>query len=79
VDPERIGLGPAPPGLSPVERRVYQILTGPKLPGAVAREAGLSQGESLAVLIGLELRGLIRGSGGRFQRTVAVAGAPGSA
>ena len=79
VDPDRIGRGPAPPGLATVERRVYGLLTGPTLPAVIARQAGLSQGEVLSVLIGLELRGLIRGSGGRFERTIAAAGTVASA
>ena len=68
VDPARIGRGPAPVGLSVDERRIFDMLTGPMLPGALARETGLSPGEALSALIGLELRGLVRGRGGRFER-----------
>jgi DNA processing protein len=68
VDPDRIGGGPTPEGLADHERRAYQVLVGPTLPANVARDAGLSPGEAMTALIGLELRGLIRGNGGRFER-----------
>jgi DNA processing protein len=69
VDLDRPGRGPAPQGLSGDERRAFEMLTGPMLPAVVARAAGMSQGDALSALIGLELRGLVRGNGGRFERT----------
>jgi hypothetical protein len=69
VDMDRTGQGPAPEGLSGVEREVFEVLTGPMLPALVAQAAGISQGDALSALIGLELRGLVRGNGGRFERT----------
>jgi DNA processing protein len=71
VDPSRIGRGPAATGLSADECRVYQQLAGPTLPTTIARDAGLSRAAALSALIGLELRGLVRGRGGRFERTLA--------
>jgi DNA processing protein len=69
VDPDRIGRGPAPEGLSAPERRVFDQLTAPMLPAAVAAGARMSPGDALSALIGLELRGLVRSTGGRFERT----------
>jgi DNA processing protein len=69
IDPERLGRGPAPEGLPEDERLVFDLLAGPMLPAAIARAAGLSPADALSALIGLELRGLVRGSGGRFERT----------
>jgi len=66
---ERIGRGPAPPGLSPDERRIFDALTGPMLPVAAARAAGMPTDRALAGLIDLEFRGLVRAGGGRFERT----------
>jgi len=71
VDPSRIGRGRSAAGLSADERRVYERLAGPTLPTSVARDAGLSLEAAVAALIGLELRGLVRGRGGRFERTFA--------
>jgi predicted Rossmann fold nucleotide-binding protein DprA/Smf involved in DNA uptake len=36
----------------------------------LAREAGLSLSDTLTALLGLELRGLVRGAAGRFERTL---------
>jgi DNA processing protein len=58
----------APPNLPDEERRVYEALAGPSLPDAAARHAGLSIPEAVAALIRLELRGLVRGVGGRYER-----------
>jgi DNA processing protein len=57
-----------PPGLPDDERRVFEHLTGPSLPDAVARAAGISIPEAVAALTRLELRGLVRNVGGRFER-----------
>jgi DNA processing protein len=69
IDPDRAGRGPAPAGLGDHERRVFELLIGPMLPATVARDTGLSPGEAVSALVALELRGLVRGSGGRFERT----------
>jgi DNA processing protein len=57
-----------PPGLPDDERRVFERLAGPSLPDAVARGAGVSIPEAVAALIRLELRGLVRNVGGRYER-----------
>jgi DNA processing protein len=62
-----------PPGLPDDERRVFDRLVGPSLPDAIARAAGISTPEAVAVLIRLELRGLVRNVGGRFERRLAAA------
>ena len=62
-----------PPGLPDEERRVFERLAGPSLPDAVARGAGLSIPEAVAALIRLELRGLVRNVGGRYERRLVVA------
>jgi DNA processing protein len=69
IDAERMGRGPAPQGLSGDERRVFEALTAPMLPAAAAHAAGMSPGRALSSLIDLELRGLVRAAGGRFERT----------
>jgi DNA processing protein len=62
-----------PPGLPDDERRVFDRLAGPSLPDAVARAAGVSIPEAVASLIRLELRGLVRNVGGRYERRLATA------
>jgi DNA processing protein len=61
-------------GLSADERRVLAALGTSMLPTAVAGVAGMPLADALTVLIGLELRGLVRGVGGRFERTFRAAG-----
>ena len=39
------------------------------LPDAVARRTGLAIGDAVGSLIQLELRGIVRGIGGRYERT----------
>jgi DNA processing protein len=60
-----------PPDLPQAERRSYEALAGPSLPDAVARAAGLSIPEVMTALVNLELRGLARSVGGRYERTLA--------
>jgi DNA processing protein len=61
----------APPvELPEPERRVLDALTAPMPADVLARDAGLSLSDTLTALLGLELRGLIRGAGGRFERTL---------
>jgi predicted Rossmann fold nucleotide-binding protein DprA/Smf involved in DNA uptake len=48
---------------------VYDAIDGPLLPDAVARRTDLPIGVAVGVLIRLELRGLVRGVGGRYERT----------
>jgi DNA processing protein len=58
-----------PIGLPADEQRVYDAIDGPLLPDAVARRTDLPIGVAVGVLIRLELRGLVRGVGGRYERT----------
>lgn len=69
--PGRVGwAGPGPPDLSPAEEAVLASLAGPTLPEEVARSLGLPLPEALPLLLGLELRGLVRAVGGRYERTL---------
>ncbi|MGZ8652086.1 MAG: DNA-processing protein DprA [Actinomycetota bacterium] len=52
------------------ERRVWTSLAEPSLPDAVARSARLCVPDAVAALIRLELRGLVRSTGGRYERTL---------
>ncbi|MEP6973374.1 MAG: DNA-processing protein DprA [Actinomycetota bacterium] len=52
------------------ERRVWRALVEPSLPDTVARSASLSIPDAVAALIRLELRGLVRSGGGRYERTL---------
>jgi DNA processing protein len=60
-----------PVGLPDDELRAFDALEMTMLPDAVARRAGLSIPDAVAALIRLELRGLVRGVGGRYERTFA--------
>jgi DNA processing protein len=64
----------APPDLPEDEQLAYRALAGPCLPDAVARHAGLSIPEAVAALIRLELRGLVRSTGGRYERRLTRSG-----
>jgi DNA processing protein len=56
--------------LPDTERRVWASLAEPSLPDAVARSTLLSIPDAVAALIRLELRGLVRSTGGRYERTL---------
>jgi DNA processing protein len=57
--------------LSLAERAALDALSGPTLPERVARELGVGLTDALSLLMGLELRGLVRSVGGRFESTLA--------
>jgi DNA processing protein len=57
-------------GLSEPERLVLDRLAGPRLPDAVAGDLGLGVPEVVGTLMRLELRGLVRNVGGRFEPTL---------
>lgn len=52
------------------EREVLDVLHGPTLPDRVAAELTLGVPEVVALLMRLELRGLVRNVGGRFEPTL---------
>ncbi|MEP6757776.1 MAG: DNA-processing protein DprA [Actinomycetota bacterium] len=56
-------------GLPPDEGLALAALIEPMLPDAVSRITGLSIPDTVTALIRLEVRGLVEGVGGRFQRT----------
>ena len=61
----------APPVELPAqERLVLEALVAPVPADTLARHAGLPLSDTLTALLGLELRGLVRGAGGRFERTL---------
>ncbi len=62
------GIGRLPEGLTDVERRVAEALSGPTLPEVLAASLGCSLAEVLSAVIGLEVRGLARTVGGRVER-----------
>jgi DNA processing protein len=53
------------------ERAVLDRLVGPTLPDRLASELGTSVAEVVGVLMQLELRGLVRSLGGRYESTLA--------
>ena len=55
-------------GLTVAEEAVFEELTGPTMPEHVAQRLGWSLPDVLSALVGLELRGLVRGVAGRFER-----------
>jgi sugar-specific transcriptional regulator TrmB len=61
-------------GLSADEGKVLASLATSMLPSAVAAATGIPVADTLTVLIALEMRGLVRGVGGRFERTFKAAG-----
>jgi DNA processing protein len=66
----------APDGLSIEERQILEGVVGePVTAEAVASAAALPIGTALSVLMSLEVRGLVRGVAGRYQRTSVAAGA----
>jgi DNA processing protein len=58
-----------PQDLTDQELLVLRHLSAPAPAEVVARTAGLDRSGTLACLVGLELRGLVRSVGGRFERT----------
>jgi len=57
--------------LSEADRDLLAVLAGPLLPEAVATEAGMALHEAVAALMRLELKGLVRSLGGRYEPTTA--------
>ena len=53
------------------ERAVYDALGGSGLADAIASQTGLSLAAVTTILLSLELKGLVRTVGGRYERTVA--------
>jgi DNA processing protein len=60
--------GAVPEGLTDLERRVAETLSGPTLPEAIASTLGCSLADVFTAVIGLEVRGLVRTVGGRVER-----------
>jgi predicted Rossmann fold nucleotide-binding protein DprA/Smf involved in DNA uptake len=64
------------PQLTAVEQRVWTALGQSSLPDAIARAASLSIPDTVGVLIRLELDGLVRNVGGRYERRHRSSGLP---
>jgi DNA processing protein len=60
-----------PPDVSDRERAVLDALALQTLPEKIAQELGWDLRDALGALVGLELRGLVRSVGGRFERRLA--------
>jgi DNA processing protein len=58
--------------LSEDERRALAELTGPTLPDRVAAALGVTIPQAVSLLMRLELRGLVRSVGGRYESTLKV-------
>ena len=58
------------------ERRALEAIADRTLPETVARALGVPVAEALPLLLSLELRGLVRSVGGRFERRLVVGGNP---
>jgi DNA processing protein len=71
IDPESASPGRRTPGLSVAEEAVLAVLAGPTLADQVARQLGWELSDAVSSLVGLELRGLVRSVGGRFERRLA--------
>jgi predicted Rossmann fold nucleotide-binding protein DprA/Smf involved in DNA uptake len=56
------------------EARAWRAVLEPTLPDAVARAAQMSIPDAVTALIRLELRGLVRSVGGRYERTLSLPG-----
>jgi DNA processing protein len=67
---------PHPDGLTDMERKVWNALTASLSPDTAARMAGLTLPETVSALVGLELLGLVRQVGGRYERRPQVGGSP---
>jgi DNA processing protein len=79
LDPRRardqsLSEGPArlPEGLTDVERRVAEALSGPTLPEVLAANLGCTLAEVLTAIVVLEVRGLVRSLGGRVERRMTI-------
>ncbi len=64
------GAARLPEGLSPAARGAWDALRSPATPDALAGGIGLPLGAVLAGLLELELHGLVRAVGGRYERRV---------
>jgi DNA processing protein len=64
------------PRLRADEERVWMALGTASLPDAIARAAGMSIPEAVGVLIRLELDGVVRSVGGRYERRYQPSGVP---
>jgi DNA processing protein len=75
-----LGLGVAhaqralPVDLAVAERAAFDSVIGAVLPERVARDLGVAIPDALGLLMRLEMRGLVRSVGGRFERRLADAG-----
>ncbi|HUL86522.1 MAG TPA: DNA-processing protein DprA [Actinomycetota bacterium] len=78
IDPQRATDPDALPGLPAAQRSLLEALAAPMLPDAVARAAGVPVSDAISALVELELRGLVRGVGGRYERTFRAAPQRGS-
>jgi DNA processing protein len=70
ADQHSRGRGPGGSTPSPDEHAVLRALAGAQPADAIAMAAGLPLPRVLSLLVGLEMRGMVRAVGGRFERTL---------
>jgi DNA processing protein len=68
LEMKETGPEPAADGTAGPEATVWHALSSPQPPDRLAAGSGLSLPEVMAVLTGLELRGVVRCVGGRYER-----------
>jgi DNA processing protein len=65
------GRAPIPIDLSLAERAALEAIAGPVLPERIATELGVGIPDAIGLLLTLEMRGLVRCVGGRYERRLA--------
>ncbi len=66
-----------PEGLAPIQMAVLAALERPMMAEEVCVAAGLGFPDAVSALMGLEIRGLVTGDGGRYRRNVELGPVPG--
>lgn len=66
----RLATGP-PPDLEATDLRVWRALSVAGFPDAISRSAGASLPDVMSALLRLEIRGIVRMEGGRYERCLA--------
>jgi DNA processing protein len=59
-----------PPGMTPPQQTVWDALVGATPVDVVSARTGLAVSDVIQALVGLELLGLVRQAGGRYERRV---------
>jgi predicted Rossmann fold nucleotide-binding protein DprA/Smf involved in DNA uptake len=70
-DPELVATG-AVQRLTDQDRRVLETMSGPSLPEHLASQLGVEIPDVVVALMHMEMVGLVRNVGGRYEATIAV-------